>query len=271
MMYLSSVSTTSSLSHLSKLYATSTKLSEGLASGKKINRAADDVANSAINERMTKQINGLRQGSQNSKDGIAFLRVFEDSLSNMENMLQRMRELSLQSANGTYRDNDRVNLDNEFQSLGEEINRLSESTRYNGKAYLGSDNTTVDIMLSDDSTDNISIDFKVVNTSTLFNGTTIDVLNQGNAQTTINAIDEAIEQVIDHKSTLGSYMERMETNVRELSNTSVNLSDARSRIADLDMAHTISEYTKNEILTSSTISMLNKANQTPSTLLKLIN
>ena len=270
-MYLSSVSTSSSLSHLAKLSTTSSKLSEGLASGSRINRASDDVANSAINERMTKQINGLRQGSQNSKDGVAFLRVFEDSLSNMENILQRMRELSLQAANGTYTDNDRLNLNNEFQSFGEEINRMSESTKYNGKAYFGSDNASVTIMLSDDSSDSISVDFKVLNTSTLFNGNSVDILNQNNAQTAINSISNAIEQIIDHKSTLGSYMERMETNVSELSNTSVNLSDARSRIADLDMAQTMSEYTKSEILTSSTISMLNKANQSPSALLKLIN
>ncbi|PGK52552.1 flagellin [Priestia megaterium] len=270
-MYLSSISTSSSLSHLSKLNATSSKLAEGLASGSRINRASDDVANSAINERMVKQLNGLRQGSQNSKDGVAFLRVFEDSLSNMENILQRMRELSLQAANGTYTDSDRKNLDSEFQKLGEEINRMSESTRYNGKAYFGSDNSTVNIMLSDDSSDIISVDFKVINTSTLFSGSSVDILNQDNAQTAVSTINNAIEMIIDNKSTLGSYMERMETNMSELNNTSVNLSDARSRIADLDMAHTMSEYTKNEILTSSTISMLNKANQTPSALLKLIN
>lgn len=268
-MYLNVLSNNFSLSQLSKLNHIKTNISEVISSGKRINRVSDDAANSAISERMSKQINGLRQASRNSSEGISLFQVFETSLSKMEDILQKMREISIQSANGVFSDEERVNLNSEFKQLSSEIDRISSSTKFNGKAYLGIDHGEIKILLSDNITDTLQVEFKEINSDTLFTSP-IDVLNQISAQNSITIIDNAIELVINHKSDLGSYIQRLNANINELSNNTTNLSSAKSRIIDTDFSIAISDLAKTEILTHSTISLLNKVNQSPTHILKLM-
>lgn len=268
-MYISSITNNFTSVNYLKNNQSRVSVTETLSSGKRINRASDDAANTAISQRMTSQINGLNRGIENSKEGIALIQVYDGALAKTEDILQRMRELSIQSSTGTFSDLDRENLNNELQQLTSEIDRISVSTIYNKNKFLGADSNAVTILLSGDITDKIILNFKQMDTNTLFS-TTIDISKQVDAQSAISQIDDALEYVINYKTDLGSYVGVLESNVSELNNTKVNLSEARSGLEDLEMTKAVSDLVKSEILLNSSITMLGKINQSPQSILKLM-
>lgn len=269
-MYINTnVSALNTISKLSTASNDSARTMEGLASGKRINRASDDAAGTAVASRMTTQVKGLAQASRNASDGIAALQTFEGAMGSQVDILQRMRELAVQSANGTYSDDDRTNLDAEFTQLKEELTRISEKTSFNGNKFLDPSAANKDLVLqvSDVAGDVLTVTFAGTDVA---GGVTVGVDSAANAQTAIANIDAVLDTVNAERANLGGYMNRLEYTVENLSNSKVNLSDAKSRIEDLDMAEAMSELTKNEILTQSSIAMLGKANQAPQQILSLL-
>lgn len=269
-MYINTnISALNTLYNLGKNQVSSSRTMEGLSSGKRINRASDDAAGTAVAARMTTQVRGLSQAARNANDGVAMLQTFEGALGSMQDALQRMRELSIQSANGTYSDTDRTNLDGEFQQLWEEIDRISESTRFNGMKYIGADADDVVLQLSDVANDTLTITFTERTTATMFTGAQ-KIDSASDAQAAILEIDAALELINADRATFGGFMNRLDYTADNLNNAKVNLSDAKSRIEDLDMAEAMSELTKSEILSQSSIAMLGKANQAPQAILQLL-
>jgi len=271
-MYINTnISALNSLSKLGSNQSSSSKIMEGLASGKRINRASDDAAGTAVSSRMTTQVRGMDQASRNASDGIAALQTFEGAMSTQADILQRMRELAVQASNGTYSSGDRDNLDAEYQQLATEFDRIATNTSFNGNKFIATTGQTLDLQLSDVANDTLTIAFSQGTLTGV--GMTLGDLTGADgtkAQVEIAALDGAIDAVSKNRADLGSYMNRLEYTVDNLSNAKVNISDAKSRIEDLDMASAMSELTKNEILTQSSVSMLARANQAPQAILKLI-
>ena len=272
-MYINTnISALNTLNKLTQNSVGSSKTMESLSSGKRINRASDDAAGVAVVARMNTQVRGLNQAVRNANDGVAMLQTFEGTLGSMTDVMQRMRELAIQSANGTYSDNDRANLDGEFQQLWNEINRISTSTRFNGNDYLSATfagSRAVTLQLSDVANDVLTVNFAQTDTSTLF-AAVQKISTAADAQTAIGAIDTAIGTVSQNRADMGGFMNRLEYTVENLGNSSVNLSSAKSRIEDQDMASAMSDLSKYEVLTQSSMAMLGKANQSPQSILKLL-
>jgi len=265
------ISALNTLYNLSMNQSSSSKTMQGLASGKRINTAADDAAGTAVAARMSTQVRGLDQASRNANDGIAMLQTFEGAMNSQGDILQRMRELAVQAANGTYSNADRANLDAEFTQLKTEFDRISSNTKFNGNAYIGGATATTNVVLqlSDVANDTLTVTFNKSDIATLGDITT-DITTDANAQTSIGEIDIILDALSANRADLGSYMNRLEYTVENVSNAKVNITDAKSRIEDLDMASAMSELTKQEILTQSAVSMLGKANQAPQAILKLL-
>ena len=246
------------------------KSMEKLSSGLRINRAGDDAAGLAISEKMRGQIRGLEQASRNSQDGISLIQTAEGALSETHNILQRMRELSVQGANDTNVTEDRTAIETELKQLSSEIDRIASQTQFNKQNVLAN-TSTVNIQVGANSGQTISISLKTMNSaaiglkaSDLKVGTTVSA----NALTT--ALDTAIENVSTHRSSLGALQNRLEHTISNLNNTSENLTAAESRVRDVDMAKEMMNFSKNNILQQAAQAMLAQANQQPQGVLQLL-
>ncbi len=233
----------------------SSKSMEKLSSGKRINRAADDAAGLSISEKMRAQIRGLGQAARNSQDGISFIQTAEGALDEVSNMLVRLKELSVQKANGTYSSDDVTNLELEMTQLGLEIDNIFDKTKFNGKNVL---TTSVSIAIND-AADTLAI---TATSSTGIKGLT--------SSSSLSAVDTAITNVNKARATYGSLQNRLESTVRNLKATAENLQAAESRIRDTDMAEEMSTFTKNNILVQAGTAMLAQANQSPQNVLSLL-
>jgi flagellin len=231
------------------------KSMEKLSSGKRINRAADDAAGLSISEKMRAQIRGLGQAARNSQDGISFIQTAEGALDEVSNMLVRLKELSVQKANGTYSSDDVTNLELEMTQLGLEIDNIFDKTKFNGKNVL---TTSVSIAIND-AADTLAI---TATSSTGIKGLT--------SSSSLSAVDTAITNVNKARATYGSLQNRLESTVRNLKATAENLQAAESRIRDTDMAEEMSTFTKNNILVQAGTAMLAQANQSPQNVLSLL-
>jgi flagellin len=217
--------------NLSKSQASLGKSMQRLASGLRINSAKDDAAGLAISDRMTSQVRGLNQAVRNANDGISLAQTAEGALQEVTNILQRMRELGVQSANGTNTTNDRASLNAEFTQLKSEISRISTSTKFNGQTLLsgGFATTGMSFQVGADASQTIAVKIGAATLGTLaISNNTVSTAAQ--AQTTITAIDTAIKTVDTTRGTLGAVQNRFESTIANLSNISENLSAARSRI-----------------------------------------
>ncbi len=233
----------------------SSKSMEKLSSGKRINRAADDAAGLSISEKMRAQIRGLGQAARNSQDGISFIQTAEGALDEVSNMLVRLKELSVQKANGTYSSDDVTNLKLEMTQLGLEIDNIFDKTKFNGKNVL---TTSVSIAIND-AADTLAI---TATSPTGIKGLT--------SSSSLSAVDTAITNVNKARATYGSLQNRLESTVRNLKATAENLQAAESRIRDTDMAEEMSTFTKNNILVQAGTAMLAQANQSPQNVLSLL-
>lgn len=273
------------------------KTLEKLSSGKRINKAADDAAGLAISQKMEAQVRGLRQASKNSLDGISLLQTAEGALNEVHAMLQRMRELSVQGANGIYEDDDLEAIANEMKELTEQIDKIAKETEFNGitllkgnlsnksgetisglrlqiganeDQYIDIDMSKINITVgsgSDSGQLNILNDIvqKSGNNFKIASGLTSDNFSSG-----ISIYETAINKVASHRSQLGAYQNRLEHTIRNVDNTAENLTAAKSRIEDTDMALEMSEFVKLNILQQAGTAMLAQANQLPQTMLQLL-
>ncbi len=247
------------------------KSMQRLASGLRINSAKDDAAGLAISDRMTSQVRGLNQAVRNANDGISLAQTAEGALQEVTNILQRMRELGVQSANGTNTTNDRTSLNAEFNQLKNEITRISTSTKFNGQTLLSGGFATngMKFQVGADANQTISVKIGAGDLTTLGIAAK-SVATANGAQSAITAIDTAIKSVDTTRGDLGAVQNRFESTIANLSNISENLAAARSRILDADIAMETSAMTKNNILQQAGVSILAQANQTPQLALSLL-
>ncbi|HBD63929.1 MAG TPA: flagellin [Clostridiales bacterium] len=247
---------------------------EKLSSGFRINRAGDDAAGLAISEKMRGQIRGLEQAQQNANDGISLIQTAEGGLNETHAILQRMRELAVQSANGTYQDSvDRENLQKEVSALSSEIDRISSATHFNKIQLLDGSMATTNLKFQIGANGNSdqTVTLSVADMSSSGLGLKdITVAGQDSANAAIATIDKAINDVSGTRADLGALQNRLEHTVNNLGVTSENLTAAESRIRDVDMAKEMMQYTKNNILTQAAQAMLAQANQQPQGVLQLL-
>lgn len=232
-------------------------LMERLSSGKRINRAADDPAGLCISQKMEAQIRGLRMAQRNVQDGISLIQTAEGAMSTVHDILQRMNELAVQSANGTYTDADRANLNLEFEELKKTITGISKDTEFNEKKLLdGSQNTNgINIQAGPNAGNTINIKIGDISSATL-NLADVNISTADKAQEAIGKVKAAVNSVSSQRAYLGAMQNRMEYTINNLSNYEENLTAAQSRIMDTDMAQTMMEFTKNQILMQVSQAML---------------
>jgi flagellin len=241
---------------------------EKLSSGLRINRAGDDAAGLAISEKMRGQIRGLDQAARNGQDGISLIQTAEGAVNETHAILQRMRELAVQSSNGTNIDEDRAQINKEFQQLKSEITRIGTQTQFNKQNLLdGSKEIKFQIGANDNQT--ISVNLKSMGAAGLAL-TNTKISAQTDAQTAITTLDDAIKTVSEFRADLGSVQNRLEHTISATNNTSENLQAAESRVRDVDMAKEMMNFSKNNILNQAAQAMLSQANQQPQGVLQLL-
>jgi flagellin len=253
--------------------SSASKSMQKLSSGLRINNAADDAAGLAISEKMRGQIRGLDQGSRNAQDGISLIQTAEGALNETTNILQRMRELSVQSATATNTSADRKAISTEFLQMKQEITRIGTQTEFNTKALLGGAFSTATAGLDFQIGANASqtINLKINNmTATGLTLTGASVLTATNAQLATALLDTALASVSTERANLGSVQNRLEHTINNLNTSSENLQTSESRIRDVDMAKEMSEFSKNNILSQAAQAMLAQANQQPQQILQLL-
>lgn len=252
------------------------KSMEKLSSGLRINRAGDDAAGLAISEKMRAQIRGLDQASRNAQDGISLIQTAEGALNETHSILQRMRELAVQSANDTNTDTDRGELQKEVNQLAQEITRIAKNTEFNTQKLLDGSlsGTGLTFQIGANSGQTINLKIGAMDAATLMvSGASggIDISKDAaTATAAITKIDEAIKMVSAERSKLGAYQNRLEHTINNLSTSSENLTAAESRIRDVDMAKEMMEQTKSSILAQAAQAMLAQANQQPQGVLQLL-
>ena len=252
------------------------KVTEKLSSGYKVNRAADDAAGLTISEKMRSQIRGLTQASSNAQDGISCVQTAEGALTEVHSMLQRMNELAVKAANGTNTSADRLAIQKEVSALSSEISRVAQSTQFNTLNLLNgsfSAGKTLQVGTANVDAQRITIKISAMDASTLGvkAGTQVDLKEQSTAQKAITAITQAIARVSAQRSDLGAVQNRLEHTIANLDNVVENTTAAESQIRDTDMAKTMVEYTKNNILSQAGTAMLSQANQSTQNVLSLLS
>lgn len=249
------------------------KVLERLSSGNRINKAGDDAAGLAISENLRAQIRGLRQAKRNASDGISLVQVTEGGLNEISNILVRLRELAVQAASDTIGDTERSFTDREFQSLKQEIQRISETTNYNGTPLLSGREAPIDIQvgLYNQANDRLSYDTKFADSRLEALGITNEaVLSKVGAQESLAKLDAGMKQVNEVRSTLGATQNRLQSTINNLAIYDENLSAANSRIRDADVAEESSELVKQQILQQAGVAVLGHANNFQQQAIKLL-
>lgn len=242
-----------------------------LSSGLKINSAADDAAGLAISEKMRSQIRGLNQAKSNANDGISLIQTAEGALQQTTDILQRMRELVVKAQNeGVLSETDKTSISVEIDALKVEIDRIAESTSFNGKKLLNGECSTNEILFKVGANTNTCDTLSVTIGSMKLEGLNIKDIDLTDTATTLKSIDAAIVTVSSQRAKLGAVQNRMEYAIESLTTTSENLTAAESRIRDVDMASEMVSFTKNNILQQSAMAMLAQANQQPEQILTLL-
>ena len=250
------------------------KVTEKLSSGYKVNRAADDAAGLTISEKMRSQIRGLTQASQNAQDGVSCVQTAEGALTEVHSMLQRMNELAVKASNGTNTTADRKAIQFEVKALICEIDRVKQSTEFNTLKLLNGDfatskNITIQVGAANVSAQRIQIKIQDVGASKL-GIKDIDVASLDGARSAISSITKAIAKISSIRSGLGAVQNRLEHTIANLDNVVENTTAAESQIRDTDMAASMVEYTKNNILLQAGQAMLAQANQSTQGVLALL-
>lgn len=266
------------------------KVSEHLSTGTKINKSGDDPAGLAVANKMRMQIKGLDMADRNSNDAISLVQVAESGVSEMEDMVQRMRELSIQAATDTLTDNDRELIQLEIDQLTQEIDSLSNKIEFNQKSLLNDNYEEFKFQIGTGEGQELSLSLKKINSEVLGislkeadkyddNGNLVqppakvdalDYTTRQGAENAIDRCDTALDRINNYRSTLGAIQNRLEKTSSSLVVNQENTKGALSRIVDTDMAAEMAEYTKTNVLVQAGISMLSQANQRPNQLLSLL-
>ncbi|MCM1321984.1 MAG: flagellin [Bacteroides sp.] len=258
---------------------------EKLSSGQRINKAGDDASGLAVSEKMRSQIRGLNQAEKNIQNGVSFIQTTEGYLQETTDILQRIRELSVQSANGIYSDEDRMQIQVEVSQLVAEVDRIASQAQFNGMNMLtggfATDSASGRIM-------QLHIGANVDQNERIFIGTmtaqalglagaqgatdeNLSIASPDAANMAIAKVDEALKSVSRQRADLGAYQNRFETAAKGIAVAAENTQAAESRIRDTDMAQQMVEYTKNQILTQSGTAMLAQANAQSQNVLRLLS
>jgi len=243
------------------------KAMQQLSTGKRINGAADDAAGLAISETMTSQIRGLNQAVRNANDAASMLQTAEGALIETGNMLQRMRELAVQAANGTISSDQRGFLEDEYAALKTAITSVATDTKWNGQSVLNT-TATVTYQVGADSSNTMAFTFAVMTAGALTLSATIGL--QSTATTAIGELDTALNAVSDQRALLGATINRLSYASDNLANVAMNTEASRSRIRDTDYAQATTELARTQIIQQAATAMLAQANQQPQSVLALL-
>lgn len=247
---------------------------ERLSSGMRINKASDDAAGLAISESLRGMIRGYRQANRNANDGISMVQVAEGSLNEVSSMLIRLRELGVQSASDTIGDTERKFLDVEYQQLKSEVERITDSTNFNGYDLLNGTGGVIDIQIgvrNDPFKDRISFNASAANASVTALGIAAETIaTKQAAQVSLNRVDEALTSVNAIRANFGALQNRLTSTSQNLLVTEENYAAANSRIRDADIASETAELTRNNILMQAGVSVLSQANNVQQLALKLL-
>ena len=243
------------------------KSTEKLSSGYRINRAADDAAGLSISEKMRKQIRGLDRASTNAQDGVSAVQTAEGALAEVHSMLQRMNELAVQAANGTNSSKDIKAISDEVVALKTEMDRIADTTDFNGKKMLAGSGVDIFVGYTTDTANTISMSGQDLKTKV--SGISAFTTSSA-AKTMLGTISMAIENISTMRSDFGAIQNRLEHTIDNLDNVVENVTASESRIRDTDMADEMVKYSKNNILTQAGQSMLAQANQSTQGVLSLL-
>ena len=243
---------------------------ERLSTGKRINSAKDDAAGLAIATSMTSDIRAMNQGIRNANDGIALAQTAEGALDEVSNMLQRVRELAVQSSTGTYNSESRGFMDLEVDELQEQISDILANTQFNDVALFSTTSgTDVSVTIALDGTNTVDLTSTAID-ATNISTTALDVTTDTAAGTTITNVDAALSDVNTARASLGAGQNRLESAINNLTSNSTNLADARSRIEDTDYSAETTALAKSQILSQASTAMLAQANQSQQNVLSLL-
>ncbi|WP_122643883.1 flagellin N-terminal helical domain-containing protein [Luxibacter massiliensis] len=251
--------------------ASVTKSLEKLSSGYRINRAGDDAAGLAISEKMRAQITGLETAQKNAEDGVSLVQTAEGALTEVHSMLNRMVELATQSANGTYSDTNRTEMQKEITALNAEIDRIGTTANFNGTALFDGQTTEITLHVGEgeDAANSITVQLTQMDSASIGVGA-IDISTAADAKDAIGVINDTIDTISSLRSDFGALQNRLEHTINNLGVQTENITAAESRIRDVDMAKEMMSYTKNNILVQSAQAMLAQANQVPQGVLQLL-
>lgn len=247
-----------------------------LASGYRINRASDDAAGLAISEKLKSKIRGLQQAQRNANDGISFIQTAEGGMSEVQNMLIRMRELGVQAASDTIGPKERGFLDIEYQALKDEIDRIAYATTFNGTQLLDGTGGILEIQIDTGGKNLLGVDRLEYNSfrsdvkTDKLGVADLSISSKEGAQESLTRIEDALDYVSGIRADLGALQNRLNSTINNLGTTVENLSAANSRIKDVDIADESSELTRNQILLQSGTSVLQHANSTAKMALSLL-
>ena len=263
----------------SRLTAANTAKSNSLAklsSGLRINKAGDDAAGLAISEKMKSQIGGLTQAKRNAQDGISLVQTAEGALNETHSILERMRNLAVQGANDTLTSSDRGSINKELNALHKELTRIADTTEFNTKKLLKEDGKVFTFQIGANENQTLNVTISAMDGTALLGANATDfkiaddAANVRVAGGMISKIDKAIAKVSGQRADLGAIQNRLEHTINNLTATNENLSDANSRIRDVDMAEEMMTFTKSNILSQAATSMLAQANAMPNSVLSLL-
>jgi len=255
--------------HLGQSYDALAKSVERLSSGLRINSAKDDAAGLAVRELMRADIAVLQQGSRNAMDGISMLQTFEGAMGTMDEALVRMKQLAEQAATGSYSSAQRAIMDNEFDEMAAEINRIAGATAFNGNTLLNSATASVSIQFGDATTDKVDITGCDM-TSSALGLTSAGIDTATNAQSALATIADAITSKDTARAMFGYKMNRLESTISVINNQAENLMAAESRISDVDVATEMAIMTRTQVLAQAGVAMLSQANTVPQMALSLL-
>jgi len=246
---------------------------ERLSTGKRINSTKDDAAGLAISNSMTAQIRGMSQGIRNANDGISLAQTADGALNEVTNMLQRIRELGVQSASGTYQDTtDRAYMQNEVDELTAQIDQVVTNTKFNGVALFDGSTAAVTVQTGANGTDTVDLAMTDLTTLAASGGAagSYDVSTAAAANGVLATVDGELDSINGARATLGAGQSRLESVVNNLTSNVTNLSDARSRIEDADYSQETTAMAKAQILSQASTAMIAQANQSQQNVLSLL-
>lgn len=236
-----------------------------LASGFRVNTAADDAAGLAISESMKSQIRSYSVAERNASDGISMAQTAEGALGEVHEVLGRMRELAMQASNGSLGEADRGYVNKEFTKLGTEIDRIQQSTKFNNKELIAStatDDITFQVGLNDQTFDKINVSFNNLDLANVI-AAGVDGADSTNALASLATIDGAIASVSDKRAEFGASINKLEVATNNIQTMRLNISSANSRIRDVDVASESANMARNQVLSQASVSVLAQANQLP--------